>query len=216
MRQITVDEAKTYYDVHDSAHGFSHVMRVYRLSMQIARKEGAYINIVRSAALLHDVESCMTDVERRKQHHILSAVFADKVLVDHGWNQSDIEAVQHCIRAHRYRDENETPQTIEAKVLFDADKLDSIGAIGAARAIAVSVEKGLPFYQPPSEQFLETGKLVKGELHTAYHEYWFKLRHVRDRLLTETGKQLAGKRHQRMVEFFTQLASEYGLVEFEG
>jgi uncharacterized protein len=206
--QLSINEAKEYYDAHDSAHGFSHVLRVYQLAMQIGEEEGANLEIIRPAALLHDVESSMLDKEKRQQHHLLSADFAGDVLSSHGWPDLDIQAVQHCIRAHRYRDENENPQTLEAQCLFDADKLDSIGAIGAARAIAVSIEKGLPFYVQPSEQFLQTGQLADGELHTAYHEYWFKLRHVKDRLLTATGRQMAQQRHQTMVGFFEALKSE--------
>lgn len=211
MWQLTIDQAKEYYDSHDSAHGFSHVLRVYHMAMKIADKEGGRLNIIQAAALLHDVENSMLDKEKRKQHHLLSAVFAGEVLAAYGWNGEDIQAVQHCIRAHRYRDENENPQTLEAKVLFDADKLDSIGAFGTARALAVSVEKGLPFYVPPSEQFLETGRLTAGEPHTAYHEYWFKLRHVRERLLTDTARQMAQDRHTIMVEFFTAMAAEEGV-----
>jgi uncharacterized protein len=209
MWQLSINEAKEYYDTHDSAHGFSHVLRVYQLAMQIGEKEGANLDILRPAALLHDVENSMLEKEKRKQHHLLSAIFAGKLLAAHGWIEEDIKSVQHCIRAHRYRDENENPQTVEAKCLFDADKLDSIGAFGAARAIAVSVEKGLPFYTPPSQQFLQTGKLADGEPHTAYHEYWFKLRHVRERLLTGVGKALAQDRHRTMSAFFEALASEY-------
>lgn len=208
MWQLSINQAKEYYDAHDSAHGFSHVLRVYHLAMLIGEKEGANLDILRPAALLHDVESSMLDKEKRKQHHLLSAVFAGEVLVEYGWSAENIQAVQHCIRAHRYRDERENPQTIEAKCLFDADKLDSIGAFGTARAIAVSVEKGLPFYIQPSEQFRKTGKLLEGEPHTAYHEYWFKLRHVKDRLLTETGTQLAIERHKTMVTFFEEFVKE--------
>ena len=208
MWQLSINQAKEYYDAHDSAHGFSHVLRVYHLAMLIGEKEGADLDILRPSALLHDVESSMLDKAKRKQHHILSAEFAGQVLAEHGWSEENIEAVKHSIRAHRYRDENENPQTIEAKCLFDADKLDSIGAFGTARAIAVSVEKGLPFYVQPSGQFLKTGKLLEGEPHTAYHEYWFKLRHVKDRLLTETGTQLAIERHKTMVTFFEAFVKE--------
>ena len=208
MWQLSIDEAKEYYDAHDSAHGFSHVLRVYQLALLIGEEEGANLKILQPAALLHDVENSMLDKEKRKQHHLLSAEFAGKILAEHGWSEDDIQAVRHCIRAHRYRDACETPQTIEAKCLFDADKLDSIGAIGAARAIAVSVEKGLPFYGAPSARFLKSGRLADGESHSAYHEYWFKLRHVKDRMLTSTGKALAEERHRVMTAFFEALADE--------
>jgi uncharacterized protein len=67
-----------------------------------------------------------------------------------------IAAVQHCIRAHRFRDDREPPQTLEAKILFDADKLDVLGAIGAARTIAYAVLDGQPVYAEPSPRFRST------------------------------------------------------------
>jgi uncharacterized protein len=209
MWQLTVEEAEQYYAEKDAAHGFGHVMRVYHLCREIGEAEGADWRILRVAALLHDVENSLHDKEKRKQHHLLSAEFAGALLARHGWAAVDLAAVQHCIRAHRYRDERETPLTVEAKVLYDADKLDSIGAIGVARAIAVSVERGLPFFEEPSEQFLLTGQLTDGERHSAYHEYWFKLRHVHTRLFTDTARHMAERRQTIMVDFFEQLRWEH-------
>lgn len=209
MWQLSINEAKEYYDAHDSAHGFSHVLRVYQLATQIGENEGANLEIIQPAALLHDVENSMLDKNKRQQHHLLSAEFAGDVLRRHDWTEEEIEAVQHCIRAHRYRDERETPLTIEAKVLYDADKLDSIGAIGVARAIAVSVERGLPFFEEPSEQFQLTGQPNDGERHSAYHEYCFKLRHVHQRLFTDSARQMAQPRQAAMQDFFEQLKQEH-------
>ena len=69
---------------------------------------------------------------------------------------------------------NETPQTLEAKILFDADKLDVIGAVGVARTIAFDVVVNQPIYTEPSERFLATGEKEPGEPHSSYHEYLFK------------------------------------------
>ncbi len=209
MRSLTVAEAEQYYTGKDAAHGFGHVLRVYHLCQEIGQTEGADWCILRLAALLHDVENGLGGSVKREQHHLLSAEFAGALLVQHGWAAPDIEAVQHCIRTHRYRDAEESPLTVEAKVLFDADKLDSIGAIGVARAIAVSVERGLPFYEEPSEQFLCTGKLAKGERHSAYHEYCFKLCHVHERLFTDTARRMAQPRQATMQDFFEQLKREH-------
>lgn len=208
MWKINTEQARELYRAGDAAHGFEHVLRVYRLTEKIGAAEGADLAILRPAALLHDVENSMTDEKKRRNHHLFSAEIAGNHLRKHGWAERKIREVKHCIRAHRYRDENEIPHSLEAKVLFDADKLDSIGAVGVARAIAVSVERGLPFYQIPSAQFIETGELSEGELHTTYHEYWFKLKNVKRRLLTETGQVLAEQRHTVMCQFFEQLAGE--------
>jgi uncharacterized protein len=113
----------------------------------------------------------------------------------------------HCIRAHRYRGE-EQANSLEAKVLFDADKLDVIGAFGVARTIGYAVQAGAPIFAEPSLQFLDTGELESGEPHSAFHEYLFKLRRVRGRLHTEPARQLASEREQLLRAFFEQLAAE--------
>ena len=125
-----------------------------------------------------------------------------------GWPAERIAAVQHCIRAHRFRDRSEPPATLEAKVLFDADKLDVLGAIGAARTIAYAILAGQPIYAPPSQKFRQTGEKEPGEPHSSYHEYLFKLSHVRERLFTPTGKALAEERHAALCAFYDQLDAE--------
>ena len=92
--------------------------------------------------------------------------------------------------------------------MFDADKLDAIGAIGVARAIAFAAQRGQPAYAQPSPLFLQSGQLEPGEAHSAYHEYVFKLQHIRQRLYTPSGRSLADERHRRMADFFENLAYE--------
>ena len=207
---LTIDTARTWYDDSDPVHGFDHVLRVYRLAERIAQREGADLEIVRAAALLHDAEGSATagGDEGRLEHHQASAEFARQILQAEGWPDERILQVEHCIRAHRFRDESEQPQTIEAKVLFDSDKLDVIGAIGIARTIAFDVVVGQPIYAEPSEQFLRTGQKIEGEQHSSYHEYLFKLKKIKDRLYTATARALAEDRHRFLEEFFTRLPAE--------
>ena len=202
----TLEQARAWYP-DDPVHGFDHIQRVYHTAERLAQAEGADLAIVRAAALLHDVEESHADGERAS-HHQRSADFAAQVLRSEGWTEERIAAVQHCIRAHRFRSTGEAPQTLEAKVLFDADKLDVCGAIGAARTLAYAMQAGTPFYSRPSESFLVSGKTEPGEPHSAYHEYLFKLRHVKDRLFTRSGRALAEVRHQALCAFFEQLADE--------
>jgi uncharacterized protein len=229
---ITVETALQWYPASDPVHGFDHVLRVYGMAERLAWIEGADLEIVRAAALLHDASSEQGAVDneqwtvgsdqssisnlqsaienQRLTHHLSSAEFAAQVLRVEGWPEERIAAVQHCIRAHRFRDRQEPPQTLEAKVLFDADKLDAIGAVGVARAIGFAIQAGQPAYAPPSKQFLETGELESGEPHSAYHEYLFKLRRIKERMLTASGRELAEERHRLMAEFFERLADEMG------
>lgn len=144
----------------------------------------------------------------RRDHHIGAAEFAEQVLRAEGWDEARIAAVCHCIRVHRFRDRSEPPQTLEAQVVFDADKLDAIGATGVARAIAYATRAGITAYAKPSEQFMTTGVKETGELHSAYHEHIFKLSKIKDRLFTASGRRLAEERHHFLCTFFDRLAEE--------
>jgi len=241
----TIESARSWYPASDPVHGFDHVLRVYRLAEQLAQAEGADLEIVRAAALLHDANSDQGSVVShgltyaqaggqpwpdarpgrqstlasppgqaisniRLNHHHASSDFGAQVLGAEGWDEARIAAVQHCIRAHRFRDNQEPPHTLEAKILFDADKLDAIGAVGVARAIGYAMQAGQPPYSPPSQQFLESGELAPGEPHSAYHEYLFKLRHLKDRLYTPSAIRIAEERHTIMAEFFERLVDEMG------
>jgi uncharacterized protein len=221
----TLSQAHAWYP-NDPVHGFDHVLRVVRLAEQLALAEGADLEIVRAAVLLHDAKNVTRDTLRqgfdklslaaqgkllhvqRSDHHLSSSDFAREILTAEGWAENRITAVEHCIRAHRFRDRSEPPQTLEAKILFDADKLDAIGAIGVARAIGYAAAHGQPAFAQPSEQFLTTGELSPGEPHSAYHEYLFKLRKLKDRLYTPTAKAMAEERHHFMEAFFAQLKTD--------
>jgi uncharacterized protein len=208
----TIEQARDWYPSDDAVHGFDHVLRVYAMAERLAEAEGADLEIVRAAALLHDAgdgfASQADDPALRQGHQHASAEFAARVLRLEGWPEARVSAVLHCIRAHRFRDDSEPPATLEAKVLFDADKLDAIGAIGAARALAFALRAGQPVYAPPSEQFLRSGQTGPDEPHSAYHEYRFKLVKLRERLFTSSARQIAEERHQMMVDFFERLAEE--------
>jgi uncharacterized protein len=205
----TIEQARQWYPDADPVHGFDHVLRVYRLAERLARLEGADAQIVLAAVLLHDAQGGSTgQAADRLDHQLASAEFASLILHAEGWPAARIAAVQHCIRAHRFRDESEQPATLEAQVLFDADKLDAIGAIGVARAVAYAARAGQPAYAVPSPGFLQNGQLAPGEAHSAYHEYLFKLRKLQERLYTPAAQVIAAQRHAYMAEFFTRLGEE--------
>ncbi len=204
----TIEQAHPWYSTNDPVHGFDHILRVYHIAEKLALIEGADLEIVRAAALLHDAEgSTPHDENNRAHHHEASASFARSILEAEGWPDARIVAVEHCIRAHRYRT-TETPQSLEAKVLFDADKLDVLGAFGAARTIAYAAQANQPIFAEPSAQFLSTGRKEPGEPHSSYHEFLFKLQKVKDRLFTDEAKRIAETRHGYLVSFYEQLAAE--------
>ena len=206
----TIEESRKWYTDTDPVHDFGHIQRVYWMAEKIGTAEGADMEIVRAAALLHDAEDSAPggDGSERANHHNASAIFARRILEAEGWGEERIASVQHCIRAHRFRGKEEAPSTIEAKVIFDSDKLDVLGAVGVARTIAYAVLDHKPVYSEPSLQFIQTGKEVPGELHSSYHEYLFKLSKVKDRMFTEKGKKIAEYRHAFLVEYYERLANE--------
>jgi uncharacterized protein len=206
----TIEQARSWYPTADPVHGFDHIQRVYAMAERLAKAEGADLEIVRAAALLHDAEGSATEGgdEGRVDHHEASARFARKILEAEGWPEERIAAVQHCIRAHRFRSNVEPPQTLEARIIFDADKLDVLGAIGIVRTIAYSVVIGEPVFVEPSPTFLSTGAREPGEQHSAYHEFFFKLNKIKDRLYTPSARKIGEERHNYLAAFFERLAAE--------
>jgi uncharacterized protein len=122
---------------------------------------------------------------------------------------AQVEAVAHAIAAHRFRAGPE-PSTLEAQVLFDADKLDAIGAVGVARAFAYGGAHGQRLWAPTDTvdvtRWLEEGDHPRD--HTPVHEFVVKLSRLKERLFTPTGRAIAEERHAYMVAFFERFDAE--------
>ena len=204
---LPLEQARAWYPEDDAVHGWGHIQRVYALCQQIGEAEGADMQTLLAAALLHDAQGSHPDENARDDHHLRSAQFAGDVLAEMGWPLACVAAVQHCIRAHRFRGE-EAPRSLEAQVLFDADKLDVIGAIGVVRALAYAFQIREPIFAEPSPSFLRTGEKEAGEAHSAYHEYLYKLNKISSVLITPTARQLARRRQKFLNNFFEELADE--------
>jgi uncharacterized protein len=205
MLRLTIDEARAYYHGAESAHDFDHVLRVLALAEKLARAEGADVEIVYTAALLHDIARADEDTTGG-DHAQMAAERAQEILRVRGVAPAKIDAIAHAIESHRFRT-NAPPQTIEAQVLFDADKLDSIGAIGVARAYQVSGALNQRLWSEVSPDALAT-RHQRNSNHSAYAEFIVKLSKVRERLFTATARKIADERHAFMVEFFARLEKE--------
>ena len=204
----TVEQARAWYPDKDPVHGFDHVLRVLAMAEKLGSELHADLEVLRAAALLHDASGAAPDDgSARGQHEQASAEFARRILVGEGWPETKIRAVEHCIRSHRYRS-RETPASLEAQILFDADKLDVVGAFGVARTVAYAMQAGEPIFAEPSEVFLRENRSAPSEPHSAYHEYLFKLRHVAGRLHTRPARRWARRRERLLTVFFEQLAAE--------
>jgi len=206
---ITIEQARSYYHDNDTAHGFDHVLRVLHLAERIGAAEGADSAILRPAVLLHDVARAEAHVTG-ECHAQLGAIRAMELL--HGQPEEQVARIAQVIREHRFRDDLK-PSSIEAKVLYDADKLDAIGAVGIARAYAVAGLMKQKLWAKVNDDYAERSKQeaandLHADEHTPAHEFKFKLVKLKDTLFTETGRGIAEERHNFAVAFFDRLAAE--------
>ncbi len=195
-----------------SCHDLDHTMRVRRNALILARAEGADATVVEVAALLHDIGRPQElEDEGRTDHAVLGAKMVFPVLEALGVRDADfVKHVSSCVLTHRFRRRNpgRVPETIEAQCVFDADKLDSIGAIGIARSMHFAGRIGARVHNTAQEA-LGSGSYSTED--SAYREYLVKLRFLKDSMLTATGRAMAMERHRFMEEFFEELNREaYG------
>jgi uncharacterized protein len=203
---ITIAEARRHYAGADAVHDFDHVLRVLVLAERIGQEEGADLEIVRAAALLHDVGRAQADAEGL-DHAAFAADRAREILA--GQPAAKVEAVARAIAAHRFR-AGPQPATLEAQVLFDADKLDAIGAVGVARAFAYGGAHGQRLWAPVEtvDMACWTEEGDDPHNHTPVHEFVVKLSRLKDQLFTPTGRSIAEERHAYLVAFFRRFDAE--------
>jgi uncharacterized protein len=187
------------------SHDWDHTRRVAALCEHIGQAEKADLKVLRMAAYLHDIGRCHQDRSNGVHCHAgEGARMAAGILEELPLTASEKENIVHCVRSHRFR-ENHAPATLEAKVLFDADKLDAIGAVGVARAYLFAGEVGACLHNPDIDVTLAP---AYSENDTGYREYLVKLRHIHTRMLTTEGRRLAAERHAFMETFFDRFISE--------
>ena len=189
----TREFAATFHDGEPSSHDMSHINRVEALCREIQNEEGGDLLILRLAALLHDV-GVIKEHEEGGDHALYSAEIAAEFLGRAGLEEKTIEAVTYCIRTHRFSS-GKSPETIEARILQDADRLDALGAIGIFRSIlsmgalrmlkhTTGLDKG------SSKRTVYIDDPVEG-----FNEYMrYKPFTIPDRLNTDTAKRIAGER----------------------
>ena len=205
---LTIEEARALYAAGDAAHDFDHVHRVATMAQRIAAAEGADLVTVWLAALLHDIPPPASAGDLRLAHHLQAASYAQTLLTARGVPADRVAAVVHCIEVHRYREQSVTPRTLEARCLYDADKLDSIGAIGVARTFAYAGAHGSRLWTAPAAEIAATVAEQTAPDYTPVHEYVFKLCRLLDTLYTPTARAIGAARHAAMVAFFAQLDRE--------
>jgi len=188
----------------DSAHDFEHVMRVYKNARKIGKKENANMKLVLAAVLLHDIISFPKSDKRSKTSSIKSSIAAQEILKDHGYDKNEIKIISDAIREHSFS-LNIAPNTVEGKILQDADRLDAIGAIGIARAFSVGGSGKRPFYNK-SDPFCQRRKPDDTEF-TLDH-FYKKLLLLEKKMNTNAAKKEASRRTKIMKKFLDDFKKE--------
>ncbi len=188
----------------DAAHDASHVQRVAVNAIKFSKIEGADLSIVIPAVWLHDCFTVSKKSELRAQASTLSAEKAEKLLADWGYPQANIEAIKHAIAAHSYS-ANIKPETLEAKVVQDADRIDSIGAVGVARMMMTGGKMDTTLYNEDDPFCIE--RQPQDRQWTLDH-FYSKLLKLNSGFHTKSAQIEAQRRHDYMLDFLKQLESE--------
>ena len=190
----------------DSAHGEDHIYRVLYQALEIAKtEENVDYDVLITACLLHDVGRKEQFADPKVCHAMAGAEKAYMFLTENGFDSEFAQKIRHCIQEHRYR-ENNQPQTLEAKILFDADKLDVVGAMGIARTLLYKGKMGEPLYS-----LLEDGSVSDGTgdvTPSFFQEYKYKLENLYTKFYTKKAAQLAKQRQAAAADFYNNLYKE--------
>lgn len=214
--------ASSYYPQQDWAHGRNHVERVLKTALKLGKLEQADPEIIELAAILHDIfENKETHGGTEGfRHEIEGSKEARRILSQFGFAGETVDGVCHCIESHRKRTGRIEPQTIEAKCLFDADKLDCIGAIGILRSAFISFDHHQEIYKEEKDIEAYRRKNIRPDRtiidysqHSSNLEYQLSLKSIANIMYTATGKRLARERAAFVAEFYDRLAKEMQGIE---
>lgn len=199
-------QAESMFVSSRGSHAWEHTQRVFQLCRYIGAAEGVDMEVLLSAACLHDIGRAHQDATNGKVCHAEKGVELARPLIDPLPIADDRKSnILHCIHAHRFR-KPPLPGTAEARVLFDADKLDAIGAVGVARAFQFAGEVGARLHNPNVD--VENTRSYTSE-DTGFREFKVKLSKIKDRMLTREGARMAKTRHAFMAAFFDRLQAEH-------
>ena len=191
----------------DSAHDKEHIYRVLHMALDLAGHEGEDVDrdILTAAALLHDIGREDQFRDPSLCHAEAGSVKAYDFLLSLGWDEERAGWVRACILTHRYRSDR-PPQSIEAKLLFDADKLDVTGAIGIARTLYYGGAVGSALYSLDEHGLVLDG--TETGPNTFLQEYRHKLEHIGEKLYTSRAREIAAGRKQAAQSFYENLLAE--------
>lgn len=190
----------------DTAHDKEHIYRVLYNALEIAKAEkNVNYDILITACLLHDIGRKEQFENPALCHAIIGGEKAYQFLLDHGFDTFFAEQVKQCIKTHRYR-KNNPPQSLEAKILFDADKLDAAGATGIARTLLYKGIVSEPLYSVLPNGVVSTGD--NDITPSFFQEYKYKLENLYSNFYTEKATAIAKERQNISIEFYKSLYQE--------
>lgn len=192
----------------DGAHDLSHLQRVWHNVRTLQAEEGGDLEVLLASVLLHDCVAVEKNSPLRSQASRLAAEKASTVLANLNWPEARIDAVIHAIEAHSFS-ANITPTTLEARLMQDADRLDSLGMLGVARTFYIAGRMGSALYDPQDPEARERDYDDK---RFCLDHFQTKLLHLADGFQTVAGQRLALIRHQRLKGFMEQFKEEIGVV----
>ncbi len=196
MRNLQLEKQALRLTPPDPCHDFSHTLRVMELAQYIAEIEGGNQEIIYLAALLHDIGRSFKESDR--SHAIVGAELAEEILHEFDYPEDIITEVTRAIAAHSKK-AGVYCESLEAKILYDADKVDAFGAIGLARLFADGTSRNIPFYKYSAE--------IEKDMCSNIMEYD---QQIIDGLYTPTARKMCEERLQFQRLFFQQMAKEIG------
>ncbi|MFA6430117.1 MAG: HD domain-containing protein [Candidatus Paceibacterota bacterium] len=189
----------------DGSHGFDHTERVFNMAIRLATKEKADINIVGISALLHDVARSKEDKNNNICHAEEGAEMAKIILEKYNLSEDKIKNIVHCIKAHRYS-KRIKPETKEAKIIQDADRLDAIGAICIARVFGYSGKRDKPFHVSS----IKPKTKYSGESETSINHFFEKILKIKpEGFHTKMARNIAKKRYKFTKDFVDRFLKEW-------
>ena len=196
----------------DAAHDYDHLVRVIALAEKIQASEGGDLPTIWAAVALHDIGQ---ERERRHggDHALIGAALATELLKDTPFPQQYIPAVQQAIQEHRMTG-GVIPQTLEGRILYDADKLDCLGAIGIGRLYCITGRYNQKVYAPIPDDVVEPidpqmiRTLRRRPDYSPSIEFQLLFANLPERMTTNTGREMARERFAYMQKFFSRLRQE--------
>ena len=190
----------------DGAHDLAHLARVWRNVLSIQAIEGGDLRLLIAATVLHDCVAIEKDSPLRGQASRLAATKATEILRTAGWPGPQIDQIAHAIEAHSFS-ARVTPESIEAKVLQDADRLDALGWVGVARCFYIAGRLGSQLYDPHDPG---AANRPLDDARYALDHFETKLLRLSTGLQTATGRAIAQDRHATVLSVRDAVLSEVG------